>query len=207
MRGDPMYTFVFIFSLLCMPLAAKEIKALLFAGSTRTESYNKKLINESARILDTLGVKTQVLDLRDYPIPFYDGDLETESGMPELAKKLKAQMIQAEIIVISTPEYNGSISAVLKNALDWTSRQDKGGSSREAYAGKTFVLLSTSPGGGGGKRALANLKAIIEAISKDEQPHLFSLPNASSAFDAEGHLKDKKPLQEVLEQALLPAKT
>lgn len=197
-----MYKFVLVFALFWMPLSAKETKALLFAGSTRTESYNKKLINESARILDSLGVKTTVIDLRDYPIPFYDGDLETASGMPELAKKLKSQMIQADIIVISTPEYNGSISSVLKNALDWTSRQDKGGSSREAYAGKTFVLLSTSPGSGGGKRALSNLKAIIEAISKNDQSLLYSLPNASSAFNADGHLKDNLHLKQVLEQAI-----
>ncbi len=195
-----MYTYILVFSLFCTPLFAKEKNALLFAGSTRADSYNKKLINESARILESFGVKTTVLDLRDYQIPFYNGDLEAASGMPDMAKKLKSQMIQADIIAIATPEYNGSISAVLKNVLDWTSRQEKGGSSREAYQGKTFVLLSTSPGAGGGKRALANLKAIIEAISKEEQLQLYSLPHASSAFTTDGRLKDEQLLKQLLNQ-------
>jgi len=180
---------VFIFSLLATSFLAAETKVLLFAGSTRTESVNKKLINESAEILKSLGATTTVVDLRDMPIPFYDGDLEAESGMPENAKKLKSLMLQSDVVVISTPEYNGSIPAVLKNAIDWMSRKESGGSSRDAYTGKKFILLSTSPGSSGGKRGLAHLKAVIDNISKGQALEL-SIPNAA--------IKDNKALREVL---------
>lgn len=186
-----------VLSLFSSQLLLGDAKVLLFSGSTREGSYNKKLIFEAAAITKTLGACPQVIDLKEYPMPFYDGDLETSSGLPEHAKRLRQLMIQSNVIVIASPEYNGSVSAVLKNTLDWASRAETGGPSRDAYKGKTFVLLSSSPGSGGGKRGLVQLRSIIEAIGGTVLAKQLSVANASKAFDDKGLLVDPKVRQEL----------
>ena len=182
-----------------------DTKVLLISGSTRQESYNKKLVAEAAAISKELGASASVIDLKEYPMALYDSDLEASSGMPEKAKCLRQQMIQSNVIVIASPEYNSSVSAVLKNAIDWTSGSETGGSSRDAYKGKRFVLLSTSPGGGGGKRGLVHLRAIIEAIGGTVLEKQLSIPNASKAFDDKGMIVDPKiklELEQLLSEAI-----
>src|SRR5262245_61507584 len=98
------------------PLAA-ETKILAFAGSTRKDSYNKKLVKEAAQIARKCGANVTVVDLKDYPIPLYDGDLEKDEGMPENAKRIRKMMIESDAILIASPEYNGSLPAVLKNVI------------------------------------------------------------------------------------------
>lgn len=187
-----------------MPLSA-ETNVLLFSGSTRKESNNKKLVLVAAKMVEGLHAKATVIDLNAYPMPLYDGDLEKIQGMPQKAKALQQAMIDSQVIVIASPEYNASISAVLKNALDWTSRAETGGSSRIAYKGKKFVLLSASPSGSGGKRGLVHLKAIIEAIGGTVIEPQVSVAKAQDAFDAEGNLTDaeaKAQLQALLEKTI-----
>lgn len=193
----------------CLSLTAMlsaESRVLAFAGSTREDSANKKLVLEAAHIARQLGAEATFIDFKDYQIPFYDGDLEKE-GMPENAVKLRKLMIESDVIIIASPNYNGSFSAILKNAIDWTSRNEEGGSSREAFTGKKVVLMSASPGKGGGAGGLPPLRTLIEniggkgvVISKQ-----ITLPNAYTAFDDQGKLLDaakeleiKDLLQEVL---------
>jgi len=161
-----------------------QMNVLVLAGSTRADSYNKKLATEAAQIARNLGAKVTQIDLKDYPMPFYDGDLEKQ-GMPENAKKFRNLMIANDTIVISSPEYNGSIPAVLKNALDWASRGENGGPSRDAFKGKQFALLSTSPGQGGGARALVHLQAVIENVGGEVLDNFVSIPTAHEAFSEE----------------------
>ena len=97
-------------------------KILAFAGSTRTESWNKKLIKIAAAGTRAAGAEVTELDLRDIPLPLYDGDLEHEQGLPPNGRKLKDLMLRHDGFLISSPEYNSSISGVLKNAIDWASR-------------------------------------------------------------------------------------
>lgn len=153
---------IILMLLVTFPLLAK-MNILVFAGSTRADSYNKKLAREAVEMAGKLGAKVTLIDLKDYPMPFYDGDLEKE-GMPKDAKRFRDLMIASDAIIIASPEYNGSVSAVLKNALDWASRDEKGNPSRQAFEGKRFALMSASPGEGGGARGLAHLRAIIENI-------------------------------------------
>ena len=197
------------FLVIMMPLAA-EIKVLAFAGSTRKDSYNKKLVQQAAEIARQKGAKVTVIDLIDYPMPLYDADLEAKQGLPTFAKKLRDLMIQHEAIIIATPEYNASISAILKNVLDWTSRDD-GHYSPDAYEGKKFAIMSASPGKLGGARALVHLRAIIEGIGGEVIQKQVAVPDASKAFDAKGNLVSaelKKKLQEEVQQLLnsVPAK-
>lgn len=187
--------------ILCFTLAFAssyaETKVLAFAGSTRKDSFNKKLINEAANEARALGADVKVISLEDYPMPYYDGDLETQQGQPDNAKKIRQLMMQSQVIMIASPEYNGSLSAILKNTIDWASRNEQGAPSRDAFAGKTFVLLSTSPGNGGGSRGLAHLRAIIENVGGTVLTQQVTVPKAYEAFDNTGHLKDPKAKMEL----------
>lgn len=173
-------------------LQAEEIKVLIFAGSTRKESFNKKLALEAADIARKDGAKVTVINLEDYPMPFYDADLERTQKMPQNGKKFRDLMIQNDVIIIASPEYNASVSAVLKNDIDWASRGESGGSSRDAFKGKTFVLMSTSLGKGGGARGLNHLRDILNDVGANVMEQQLSVPNANNAFDAKGRLKDPK---------------
>ena len=163
-----------------------------FAGSTREDSINKKLVYEAAYLAAEVGENLEVIDLKNYPIPFYDSDLESKEGLPVNAKKIRQMMIRNNCIIIASPEYNGSITAVLKNVLDWASRSETGGPSREAFKGKTFIIMSATPGAAGGVRGLIHLKEIIENIGGTVFFDQITLGNAFKAFDEEGHLKDSK---------------
>lgn len=178
-----------------------ELKVLAFAGSTRKDSCNKKLINNIAEVAKKMGAKVTVVDLKDFPMPFYDADLEAK-GMPEQAKRLRKMMLESDAIIISTPEYNGSVSGVLKNAIDWTSRNEEGKPSRDAYKGKKFVIFSCSPGSGGAEKASRHLGDIITNIGGDVGPLRLSFPHSENIFNAEGKFKEEATTNEDLKSEL-----
>ena len=101
-------------------------KILAFAGSTRIDSFNKKLVKIAADGAKDAGVDVTVIDLRDFAMPLYDGDLEQQQSLPPNARELKDLMLSHQGFLISSPEYNSSISGVLKNTIDWTPRQSQG---------------------------------------------------------------------------------
>jgi len=186
-----------------------ETKILALAGSTREDSYNKKLVKEAAEIARQSGATVTVIDLKDFSMPFYDSDSEKNEGMPANAKKLRDLMISSEGIIIASPEYNGSLSAVLKNALDWASRSEDGSPSRDAFKGKKFALISASMGPGGGSRGLAHLRAIIENVGGEVIQQQTVVPTAQNAFDQNGALQNaaiKDQLKQEVKQLLVPAK-
>jgi NAD(P)H-dependent FMN reductase len=183
------------------PLAA-EIKVLAFAGSLRSDSYNKKLALHAAELASKMGATVTVIDLKDYPMPFYDGDLEKEQGMPENARKLRALLRDNQAVIIASPNYNGSISGVLKNALDWASRGEDGGESLELFEGKRFALMSTSAGKKGGCKGLPHLRQIVEKLGGTVVPTLASVPFAGSYFSDPDRLENpqlREELQELLQ--------
>lgn len=108
------------------PLFA-EPNILVFAGSLRADSYNKKLAKDAAEAAGKMGAQVTLIDLKDFPMPFYDADLEASQGLPKNAKRLRDLMIASDAVIVSTPEYNHSIPAVLKNTIDWVSRSEKRG--------------------------------------------------------------------------------
>jgi len=174
-----------------------QLRVLAFAGSTREDSANKKLVAVAANQARQSGAYVTIIDLKDFPIAFYDGDLESKEGMPAKAKELRKLMVHSDVILIASPEYNGSLSATLKNVLDWASRSEAGGSSRDAFAGKIFGLMSASPGQSGGARGLVHLRNIIENIGGTVISQQVVLPDAYNAFDAQGCLKIEKIKQEM----------
>ena len=168
-------------------------KILAFAGSTRTGSFNKKLVHVAAGAARAAGAEVTLVDLRDYAMPLYDGDLEEKDGLPEAAKKLKALLVASDGLLLSCPEYNSSITGVLKNTIDWVSRQETDDEpDLVAYRGKVVALLSASPGGFGGMRGLVTVRSIFGNIGAIVLPDQVSVSKAHEAFEADGSLKDKK---------------
>lgn len=167
-------------------------RILAFAGSTRKDSYNKKLARIAAKAAEECGADVTLVDLKDLPMPLFDEDLEREAGMPESAAKLKALMVEHDGFLIASPEYNSSITAVLKNAIDWVSRPVPNEPSLLAFKGKTAVLMSASPGNLGGLRGLVHLRAILGNIGMIVLPDQIAVPKAYEAFDSDGRLKDAK---------------
>jgi len=199
-----MLKWILIFTMAMSAALSAEINVLAFAGSTRQDSVNKKLINEAAKIARDLGANVSLVDLKDYPMPLYDADLEAAEGMPENVKYLRNLMLQSQVVLVASPDYNHSIPAVLKNTLDWISRSENAERSREAYLGKKFAIMSASPGKGGGAKALVHLRDILEDQRAIVLPQQLSIPDAYNAFDEEGKLKDPKlhtDLQQLIESS------
>ena len=167
-------------------------KILAFAGSTRTDSYNKKLVKVAVEGARAAGAEVTYLDLRDLPMPLYDGDLESKEGLPANAKKLKELFLAHQGLLISAPEYNSGISGVLKNAIDWISRPLPGEAPLVCFENKVAALMSASPGGLGGLRGLVHVRSILGSIKVIVLPDQIAVPKAHEAFDTNGTLKDPK---------------
>jgi len=174
-------------------------KILAFAGSARRESFNKKLVNVAAESARSVGAEVTVIDFADLPLPLFDQDLETAEGLPANVQKLKALMVEHQGLVIACPEYNSSITPLLKNAIDWATRP--GGKDEPplaAYRGKVAALLATSPGKLGGLRGLVHVRAILQNIGVMVIPQQIAVPEAHKAF-AEGSSLNDSGMQKRLE--------
>jgi chromate reductase len=173
-------------------------KILAFAGSTRSGSYNKQLSHVAADAARVAGAEVTWIDLRDLKLPLYDGDDEEANGLPEGAKTLKRLMIESHGFLISSPEYNSSITGVLKNAIDWASRTESDDEpDLLAYRGKVAALVSASPGALGGLRGLVTLRSLLGNIGVVVLPDQVTVPRAHEAFDEEGKLKDARKQEQV----------
>ncbi|MCB1277124.1 NAD(P)H-dependent oxidoreductase [Prosthecobacter sp.] len=173
-------------------------KILAFAGSTRTASFNKLLVRFAADAARAAGAEVTVVDLRDYPLPLFDGDMEDHEGIPENGKKLKTLFREHDGFLIASPEYNSSITAVLKNTLDWVSRSETDDEpALIAYRGKAAALLSASPGALGGLRGLVHVRAILGNMGVVVLPEQAAVPKAHEAFDVGGRLKDERTARQV----------
>src|SRR5215212_6114548 len=141
------------------------MKALVFAGSTRTDSLHRKLARAAVGEFRRRGLEVTLVDLRDYPMPLYDGDMEAANGLPPSALALRKLLAEHDLLVIASPEYNGSFPALVKNTIDWTSRPAAEGERPAAlYRGKMAALLAGSPGPSGGRRGLRHLRELLEMI-------------------------------------------
>jgi NAD(P)H-dependent FMN reductase len=167
-------------------------RILAFAGSLRVESFNKKLVRIAADAVRAVGGEVTVVDLHDFPMPLYDGDIEAASGIPETGKKLKKMFVESQGLLISSPEYNSSITGVLKNTIDWVSRPAPGEPGLVAFTGKVAGLVSASPGALGGLRGLVHLRSILGNIGVIVLPEQLAVSKAGDAFGPDGSLKDDK---------------
>lgn len=171
---------------------ASVTKILAFAGSSRVDSFNKKLVKVAAEGAREAGAEVTFVDLKEYPMPIYDGDLEAKEGVPENAKKLKKLFLENHGLLIASPEYNSSISALLKNAIDWVSRPEQGEAQLACFDQKVAGLMSASPGLLGGLRGLVTVRSILGNIKCTVIPEQVAVSKAGEAFNENGSLKDEK---------------
>ena len=166
-------------------------KILGFSGSTREGSYNKKIAKVALAGAAAAGAETTFLDLRDFAMPLFDEDLE-KAGIPKGVAEFRELMKTHQGLIIASPEYNGSLSGVLKNAIDWASRKVGDEVPMACFNGKVAGLLAASPGNLGGIRGLAHLRTILGGIRVLVIPEQVALPKANEAFDAQGNMTDEK---------------
>jgi chromate reductase, NAD(P)H dehydrogenase (quinone) len=169
-----------------------EPRILAFAGSLRQGSFNKRLARVAAAAARAAGAHVTEVDLRDYPLPVFDQDLEDREGLPANARKLKDLFLANDGLLIASPEYNSSITGALKNTIDWVSRATPGEAELACFTGKTAGLMSASPGALGGLRALVHVRAILGNIGVLVIPEQVAVPKAHEAFNDDGTLKDAK---------------
>jgi NAD(P)H-dependent FMN reductase len=167
-------------------------KILAFSGSLRQGSFNQRMVKVAAEGARSAGAEVTVISLRDFPLPFMDEDLEKESGLPENARKLKDLFKSHDGVLLASPEYNGSVSGVLKNAIDWVSRPLEDSEPLEAFGNKVWCIMSASPGGLGGIRGLIHLRALLGGIRVHVIPQQHAMGGAGNLFDASGNLTDAK---------------
>jgi NAD(P)H-dependent FMN reductase len=167
-------------------------KILVFSGSARRGSHNKELAGAAARSLQAAGAIVTFIDLVDFPMPIYNADLEANEGVPESVRELKALFMAHNALLISSPENNASVTALLKNTLDWVSRPDAEHDGRLPYRNKVAALVAASPGVLGGLRGLVHLRAILQTLGVLVLSDQFALSRAHEAFAEDGRLIDAK---------------
>lgn len=174
-------------------------KILAFSGSARRDSFNQRVVQIAADGAKAVGAEVTVLNFRDLPLPLYDQDLEAEQGMPPNVLKLKEIMRAHHGLLIASPEYNSSVTPLLKNAIDWASRPVGGEPTLACFDGRVAAIMSASPGGLGGLRGLVHLRSILGNIRVIVLPDQVAVTHANEAFNPNGTLKEAK-VQRSVEQ-------
>ncbi|MEX0374402.1 NADPH-dependent FMN reductase [Spiribacter pallidus] len=166
------------------------------AGSAREDSVHKKIARVAAARATAAGASATFIDLRDYPMPLYDGDLEAREGLPAAALELKALFRASDGFFIASPEYNSSFSPLLKNTIDWVSRRATPDEPpRVAYQGKVAAIAAGSGGGLGGMRGLVALRMLLGNIGVHVVPQQLAIAGAPAVFDDHGQLTDTNQMQ------------
>jgi NAD(P)H-dependent FMN reductase len=163
-------------------------RILVFAGSARQGSLNRQLARLGAEALQAAGAAASLVELGDFPLPIYHGDLEAADGVPPKAIEFARLIQQHDGLLIASPENNASVSSLLKNTIDWLSRIRE----FDPLAGKTAALMAASPGAFGGVRGLYHLRAILNTLGVEVIAQQFLLPRAHQAFTRDGELADPK---------------
>lgn len=169
------------------------MRLLFFAGSTREGSFNKKLAALGRHIAEANGIEAVQVDLKDYPMPIYNGDLEAAERPPERARAFKALLGEYQGVFIASPEYNSSVTPLLKNTLDWVTRvRAKGESGLEVFRSRVFAIGGAAPGHYGAMRSLLQLRQILSVgMGALVIPQQIAVPHAMHAFEEDGSLKDE----------------
>jgi chromate reductase, NAD(P)H dehydrogenase (quinone) len=169
------------------------MRLLFFAGSIREGSFNRKLASLAHHIAAANGIEAVLAELKDYPMPLYNGDLEAKEGPPEQSRAFKALLSEYQGVFIASPEYNSSVTPLLKNTLDWVTRvREKGETGLEVFRSRVFAISGASPGYYGTMRGLLHLRQILEiGMGATVIPQQIAVPRAMDAFEQDGSLKYK----------------
>ena len=167
-------------------------KILAFAGSTRKNSFNKRLAKVALHAAEKMGAKTTFIDLLDYDMPLYSDDLLKKHGMPDSVIAFKEMLKSHNGFFIASPEYNGSLTGTLKNAIDWATIKGEGEDRMACWNGKIAGLLSASPGGLGGIRGLHHLRTILAGIGTFVLPNHLAVGNSTTNLQNDEQITDEK---------------
>ncbi len=173
-------------------------KILAFSGSSRRDSFNQRLVRIAATGVEQAGGEVTLIDLADFPLPIFNEDLEREQPLPNRLAELKRLFAAHDGLLIACPEYNSSITPLLKNTIDWVSRATADEPPLAAYRGKVAGLLSASPGPLGGLRGLVHVRAILGNIGVLVLPEQVAVGKADQAFDSGGKLSDPQQSERVI---------
>ncbi|MDE1038682.1 MAG: NAD(P)H-dependent oxidoreductase [Phycisphaerales bacterium] len=166
-------------------------KVLAFAGSTRKESVNKRLARIALRAAKKAGAETTFVDLQDFNIPLYCDDLVAKQGIPEGVLEFKQLLNSHNGFFIASPEYNGSLTGVLKNAIDWATIKADGEERMSCWNGKIVGILAASPGGLGGIRGLAHIRTILSGIGTIVLPSQLAVGNSHANLINDEQITDE----------------
>jgi chromate reductase, NAD(P)H dehydrogenase (quinone) len=166
------------------------LKILVIPGSLRSGSLNAKLAAAAAHEFALAGAEVTRISLADFPLPIYDGDLQSKSGVPKNAVNLKRMMSAHQGVLIVTPEYNSSVPPLVKNTIDWVTRvQDAHETRGQVFRERAFAIAAASENRLGGTRSLAALRLILSACHAVVIPNQVALSFASEAYDDMDRLK------------------
>jgi len=160
----------------------KKIKILALAGSLREHALSKRVVKTAVNGAKRAGAEVTYIDLRDYPMPIYNLDDHEKNGFDEHALRLQGLFTQHDGFLIATPEYNGSLSAALKNAIDWVSRPSDLYPRSAVFADKFAAMMASSPGSFGGVRSLSHLRGVLTSINVNVLPQEIAVPFAEDKF-------------------------
>jgi NAD(P)H-dependent FMN reductase len=187
------------------------INILVVPGSLRLASHNRRLAAEATRMLAMSDAVVTLLDLADYPLPIYDGDHEETAGVPQNAILLAQRIAAQDGLLLVSPEYNHSVTPLMKNAIDWTSRVRKvQGRPIQPFKGIVAGLASTSTGGFGGMRGLEALRIVMRVLGAEVLTQQCTVANAAASFDESGRLSDdvaRTSLETLVEKLLDTARS
>lgn len=161
-------------------------RILAFAGSLREHSLNKRVLKTAIRGAESAGAEVTYIDLRDYPMPIYNSDDHERDGFNENALRLQGLLVAHDGLLIASPEYNGSLPAALKNAIDWASRQSDKYERSKIFSGKAAAMMTASPGSLGGVRSLAHLRGVLTSVGVIVLPQEVAVTFAEERFAGEG---------------------
>lgn len=174
-------------------------KILAFAGSLREHSFSKRVVRVAAEGARTAGATVEYVDLRDFPMPIYDADIQENQGFDENALRFQRLLNQHDGFLIASPEYNGSLSAALKNALDWASRTSDEFKMGEVFGGKYAAIMTASPGAFGGLRCLGHLRGVLSVLGLHVLPTEIAVGKVHEMFDGNGLEMTDERMKSILE--------
>lgn len=174
-------------------------KILAFSGSLREHSFSKRVLKTAIKGAEKAGGHVTFVDLRDYPMPVYNPDEEEENGFHENARKFQALLAQHDGFLIASPEYNGSLSGALKNAIDWASRRGDTYQRSEVFPGKFAAIMTSSPGSFGGVRCLSHLRGVLTSVGVNVLPSEIAVSFVESSFNGDGVEMTDEKMKRILE--------
>lgn len=177
---------------------AKKQKILAFAGSLREHSFSKRVVKTAVKGAEKAGAEVDFIDLRSFPMPIFNDD-DYQKGFDENALKFQKLLSEYKGFLIASPEYNGSLSGALKNAIDWASRPSDEFKMGEVFSGKVAAIMTESPGAFGGLRCLGHLRSVLSILGVNVLPSEIAVGKVNTMFDGNGAEMTDEKMKKLLE--------